>query len=341
MKTKVYALLFLALTISGINGYGQQIKKTEVLVLGTAHLSTIKNINKKHISRLIDSLSVYNFDAVAVEQMPSELLLDIKSRPAKPWQELYSYYSDRINMGDKYQKIFNINYKKAVSIKDSLLIKNQLSTSDRALLIKSSLASYDIWSALLNYQYLDKKVELDTTYLNLLENYNTSSNEINLVGINLAKNQNLNQIHYIDNLQDETILSIDYPEFFDEYKISQEKIGELLSTATIFNEVNQITNQSVESMDLFPLYKFLNSEKYMKEDYNGQWELWFKTNFKSKTDRSRFSLWEMRNLQITANIMRLVAQYPEKKILVIIGASHKSFIEKHLRQIQGIKILEF
>jgi hypothetical protein len=341
MKTKVYALLFLALTISGIKGYGQQIKKTEVLVLGTAHLSTIQNIDKKHLSRLIDSLSVYKFDAVAVEQMPSELLLDIKSRPAKPWQELYSYYSDRINMGDKYQKKFNLNYEKAISIKDSLLIKNQLSISDRALLVRSYLASYDIWSALLNYQYLDKKVELDTTSINLLEKYNTSSNEINLVGINLAKKLNLKQIHYIDNLQDETILTIDYPEFFDEYIISQEKIGELLSTATIFTEVNQLTNQSVESMDLFPLYKFLNSEKYIKEDYNGQWELWFKTNFKSKTDRSRFSLWEMRNLQITANIMRLVAKYPEKKILVIIGASHKSFIEKHLRQIQGIKILEF
>ena len=341
MKTKVYALLFLGLTISGINGYGQQIKKTEVLVLGTAHLSTIQNIDKKHISRLIDSLSVYNFDAVAVEQMPSELLLDIKSRPAKPWQELYSYYSERINMGDKYQKLFTLKYEKALSTKDSLLSKNQLTLSDRVLLLKSSLASYDIWTALLNYKYLDQKAGLDAPTINLLEEYNTSLNEVNLVGINLAKNLHLDQIHYIDNLQDETILTMDYPEFFDEYKISREKIGELLSTATIFNEVSQLTNQSVESMDLFPLYKFLNSERYMKEDYNGQWELWFKTNFKSKADRSRFSLWEMRNLQITANIMRLVAMYPEKRILIIIGASHKSFIEKHLRQMQGVKLLTF
>ena len=179
------------------------------------------------------------------------------------------------------------------------------------------------------------------TTKNLLNKYNQSSNELNLIGVNLAKRLRINKLNYIDNLQDETILSVDFPSFFSEYAASQNKINELVSKSSIFSEVNQLEAENLKKMDLYPLYKLLNSERYMKEDYTGQWELWLKTNFNSKTDRSRFSLWEMRNLQITVNIMRLVAKYPEKTILVVIGASHKSFIEKYLQQMPDIELLKF
>ena len=340
MKYKIIALLFLVQLYPGLKGYSQQFEPTEVLILGTVHLSTLQGVTASHLSRLIDSLYDYKFDAIAVEQMPPDLLLDIQSRKAAPWQELLSHYSNSLNIGNTYQEIFEIDYDSARHETDSLLMQNELSVSDRVRLMKSALASYDIWSAVLNYQYLENEVGPDTAVVNLLEDLGASSNEINLIGVNLARQLNLNRIHYIDNLQDETMLAIQYPSFFEDYRMSQTEIGELLSAVTIFDEVNTLTEQSIEAMDLFPLYKFLNSERYMREDYEGQWKLWLKTGFKSKTDRSRYSLWEMRNLQIAANITRLVAKYPEKRILVIIGASHKSFIEKHLSQIPDIKLMK-
>ena len=42
-----------------------------------------------------------------------------------------------------------------------------------------------------------------------------------------------------------------------------------------------------------------------------------------------------------ANIMRLVAAYSEQKILVIIGSSHKSFIESYLEQMSDVEVLKF
>ena len=89
------------------------------------------------------------------------------------------------------------------------------------------------------------------------------------------------------------------------------------------------------------LYEFLNSEEYMEEDYDAQWKIWFETNFPSKSDMARYSLWEMRNLQISANIMDVVARYPNKRILVIIGSSHKSFLEKYLKQIESVNLLSY
>ena len=47
----------------------------------------------------------------------------------------------------------------------------------------------------------------------------------------------------------------------------------------------------------------------------------------------------MLNLQIAANITKVCSFYPGKKVLVVIGASHKSFIEKYLKQNPDIEIL--
>jgi hypothetical protein len=93
MKTKfIITTLIFAFIISGVKLHAQHINKTKVLVLGTAHLSSINGVKETHLKRVLDSLTIYKFDAIALEQMPPELLLDIKSREDEAWQELYSNY---------------------------------------------------------------------------------------------------------------------------------------------------------------------------------------------------------------------------------------------------------
>lgn len=65
------------------------------------------------------------------------------------------------------------------------------------------------------------------------------------------------------------------------------------------------------------------------------------TNFPDRSDHSRYYLWEMRNLQIAANILRTIAKYPGKNLLVIIGGSHKHFLTKYLQQVPGVELMEF
>jgi len=80
---------------------------------------------------------------------------------------------------------------------------------------------------------MKNKSNIDTSTVNLLDGFNQSSNELNLIGVNLAKRLHINKLNYIDNLQDETILSVDFPSFFSEYAASQNKINELVSKASI------------------------------------------------------------------------------------------------------------
>ncbi|UMB61173.1 hypothetical protein MHL31_02960 [Lutibacter sp. A80] len=57
-----------------------QVKKTEVLVFGTAHLSQMQNFEIKMLDKAIDKLDNFEFDVVCIEKMQGQLLYDIKCR---------------------------------------------------------------------------------------------------------------------------------------------------------------------------------------------------------------------------------------------------------------------
>lgn len=338
MKTSIVISLFLLISTSL---FSQSITRTKILVLGTPHLEQLDNFHPDYLTRVLDSLKNKNFDVVAIENMPAELLLDIKSRTENHWQDLYSSFNKFIEFGLSHQKTVNKTFEEAKKNIESLNLKENISDIERIDYINSYLCIYEVWSATLYYKELKDKSKLSKTVIDLLEKLARSKNEINTIGLEIAITNKLRQINYIDNLQDETILLNEFPMFMNEYQSNSKSINELINKSKFYEKVSSLENEAIKNKDLYTLYKFYNSKEYMKQDFEGQWELWFKTNFNSKSDRSRYSLWEMRNLFITANILRVVASNPEKKILVIIGASHKSFLEKYLKQIPDIELFDF
>lgn len=338
MKTSF--VLFILLLISN-SLLSQDMTKTKVLVLGTPHLEQLESFHPSYLKRVLDSLKIENFDVVAIENMPADLLLDIKGRTENHWQDLYESFNKYIEFGLSHQKTVNQTYEEAKKNIDRLNLKENISDIEKIAYINSYLCSYDIWSATLFYKQLKDKGALSEIVRELLERLANAKNEINTIGLEIAKMSKLRQIHYIDNLQDETLLLNEFPIFLTDYQANSQFIEDLITKSGFYEKVSSIENQAVNDKDLYHVYRFYNSQDFMNQDFEGQWALWFKTNFSSKTDRSRYSLWEMRNLSIAANIVRVVASNPEKKILVIIGASHKLFLEKYLKQIPDIELLEF
>ncbi len=323
------------------NLFSQTLKKTQVLILGTPHLDQLENFKTQYLKRVLDTLQKEKFEVVAVESMPQVLLFDIKNRKESYWQELFNDFNKFIKFGQAYQTIANLSFESARKNIKELNLKTNLSNEDRINIINSFVCTYDLWSATLHYKQLTDKSQLSKTLIDYLDTLSNSKNEINTLALEIAKSNNLSQIYYVDDLQDETILYADFPEFSNDYQTNEPIIKEIISQSQFYKKVTNTMNDAILNKDLYPLYKFFNSQQYMIKDFEGQWALWLRTNFKSKTDRSRFSLWEMRNLLISANILRVIASNPEKRILVIIGASHKSFIEKYLNQIQDIELLQF
>lgn len=320
--------------------------KTEVLILGTTHLSQIKGFEKKSLQPVLSRLEDFEFDAICIEGMPTELLNDIVSREDDTYKDLIKYYGEaRLSYQNEYKEKLQISFVDAHKKIDSLVNLESIQYQNRIKLIDYYLATGDIASAVLQYKYVKDDTEsieqhFDKKIIETLQTSANYNNETYSLAVELAKRENLQKLEYIDNLQDEPLLYADFSEFITEYVKNKDQF-EYISSLPIFKKIDSIQSSSIDNNDLLPLYKFLNSEEYQKADYEAQWKLWLNTNFESKTDLSRYALWEMRNMQIAANIMKVSAYYPGQKILVIIGSSHKSFLEKYLNQCPTIDLLQF
>lgn len=348
MKTKIIHLaIFSFFTLFSGNLFAQPVnKKTEIQILGTPHLSQLKGFNPDMLEELKRILDRKSFNVICVESMPSELLYDIRSRNDNAYSEvLSSFGGSRLNVADSVQILLGIDVVDAEKKFNMLTKRENLSDKKRLSLIEYALAMADPISATLNYIQLQDKSILEQSsipqeYFDDLQNNQKQSNEIYSLAVKLAVKQDLNLIELIDNFQDEALLFKLFPDFIQDYTNIQEVFKDIVNLP-VFVKGDELKKQGVKNNNLIEYYRFVNSEEYMNQDFEAQWKIWLNTNFESGSDRARYYLWEMRNLQITSNILRVISANPGKKVLVIIDSSHKSFIEKYLRQISDILIMNF
>lgn len=248
-------------------------------------------------------------------------------------------------IADTVQKVRQIEFLEAGDSISKLLSHEILTVGERKALFYNYLAMTDIPSAALQYQYIKDRNELFSSdfdkylILQIKKEINTNS-EFYALALPLAFHQKQNRIEPINDFQDEALLLKYFPNFSQDCKNHSEKLS-AISQMQVYKTMAELNEQGINDNDLSALYSFMNSKEYMTQDYDAQWKIWLETNFSSKADRARFSLWEMRNLQIAANILNVVSRHSGEKIIVIIGASHKSFLEKYLSQMENIELLKY
>jgi hypothetical protein len=314
--------------------------------LGTSHLGNIEGFKTSMLDKVITRLDSFNFEVIGIEKMSGELLNDIKSRNDQAFDGI-----TKGKFGVRYLEVADtIRIHRQVTFLDAekfilkLLTKKKLDSKDRKQLIFNYLRITDLPSAVLQYAMIEDKSTFTTEFekyiTGILEKEMTSKNEYYSLAMQLAIKEKLNRLNPIDNFQDESLLFKYYPNFMEDFKANAELFSNI-NELPVFQKVNELTKSSIKSGDFFNLYSFLNSTEYKNGDFNAQWKIWLETDFKSGSNKARYYLWEMRNLSIAANILNLVARNPNKKILIIIGASHTGFLEKYLMQVEKIELLKF
>ena len=347
MKTILISfLIFFSSTLGHtLKVQGQEkINKTQIQILGTPHLNQIIDLEHEMLEKLISKLDRQEFDAICIEQMPGQLLYDIRAREDKAFDAVLKQFGrQRLVYADKMQEQLNLNFHEANGTLEKLLKKQTYDDNERIKLIKLFTATTNLASASLHYALLkDKSSEqlesLPKDLVQVLKKKLESRNEIYALALPLAVQENIKQLIPIDNFQDETLLLKEHPEFMSDYRKNQDLFKDIPKLPH-YQKIKELTEKSRKRNNLLPLYSYMNSEAYQQNDYEAQWAIWLKTGFESGSDRARYSLWEMRNMQIAANILKTTTHYPGKKILVIIGASHVSFIQKHLEQVPDIEMI--
>ncbi len=320
------------------------LEKTQVLILGTAHLSQIDNFDPQMIEPVLQRLENFDFDVICIEKMPGQLLYDIDRRNDPDFQ-LTERDQNHLKWADSVQQYQQMSFTDSENKIHTLLKKESLSDLQHKQLLYHYVATANIPSAVLQYKYLQGNPslfnsEFDTSLMSFLSEKIDNPNEYYSMAVPLAFRSDHNIIEPIDNFQEMSFQKKYYPMFAEDMKNISEKVTTLTSLP-VYETMQKLTKEGNEKRDLSALYSFLNSETYMAQDYDGQWQFWLDTKFTSKSNRGRYYHWEMRNLQIAANILQVAAKNPSQKILVIIGSSHKGYLEKFLKQVKDIEVLTY
>lgn len=323
--------------------------RTKVCVLGTIHLAQqTGDVGAAALNALIEQLGRFRPDLVAVERVPGETTESwLRQAPAMD-ELLNSFAADAASAGRLAQHALNINREQAEGQFAATLQSfrnrpaDQVSSSDRMRAATLSAASFDLDSAALQWSYThaDQRSPRDVLSDELVAAFNKASqsrSEDVAVGVALARRLNLQRVVPIDDQSDATF-QLQHGEALME-QLQQSPEFKKLQESMLMTELPQRISQTVKGGDVLGLYRWINSPEYARADVDAQWHIFMRTRLPSGLDRSRAACWEARNLAIAGNLRKAMASERPSRVLVIIGASHRPFLEAYLGQMMDVEIV--
>lgn len=322
--------------------------RTQLLVLGTPHLRVLGDkLKASSLDSLLEVLQKYAPSVVGVESMSPSMMARLELTGESP--EMLKYYAhDNLLYGKLAQKALGVSRDKAENEAEQFIAQLQETekppppgAAARENLVLQFVAAYDLQSAALQWSYLPAETRDRTTVVpkqiaDFLNGLLGKSDEAYQIAVPLACRLGLQKIMHIDDhLDDQDRYQHRMSDLVNQ--IGTAKLKEVTDSPFYKDSQPQLESAAAKG-DLLPYYLFMNSQSYSTQDINLQWGIFLRTNLPSKLDRTRLILWEARNLEIAAHIREVMALSPGKRMIVIIGAAHKPFLDTYLRSMMDIRI---
>lgn len=332
-----------------LQGLTRETKKTEVMILGCPNFKTLqKYIESKLFDSLFLVIKSFSPNQIGIQSLTPNYMRFLLSANSNLHNLNKGEINNFINLGLVTQKKLKVDFEVASKTADSLLKQINLSNASevyslREKIILNQVASFNFYSAALQWSYLKNDDKKKTSIIpnkirEELEKILSSPDEINLIGIKLARQIGLQQLIPVDDQQDKDIYSEIMPSLMKE--IIDDSLYLKAANSDVYKKTDELFKQSFQNKNLLPYFLYINSREYAIKDAEAQWGVFYKLNLESGLDRTRAALWEVRNLNIASNIRRATSLNPGSKLLVIVDPSHKPFLEAYLSSLGDIKIVQ-
>lgn len=310
--------------------------RTEVLVLGTTHLSRYADrFRPALLDRLIEALEAWDPAAIGVERDPPEVHARIGA-------------GEQPGVGRAVQRALGIGLDRAVVTADSLLAATStaenVSAETRLELVRRLVAAHRLPTAVLHWTRLPEELrsgaDLPEEARQALEaRADGPANEIYSIGVRLARERGLTRVHPIDDHTSGRVYDL-------ERAVSEEGLRELLIGHPMYDSVRAFIAEgrrraadAIEAGDLLPFYRWRNRPPTVADDARGQWGIWMALAPETPAAQKRIAHWEVRNLKMVTHIRKMTLHHPGERVLVVVGAGHKAFFEAYLDQMLDVEIV--
>lgn len=312
----------------------------QVLVLGTAHLKHLpKSFDPVNLSALLDLLGNWQPQAIAIESLSGPQCAYLRQYPERYADTVKTYCWDtapaRVATG--------LDVPAATAEAERMLAAWPAAPTpgQRRKLASLFLAGGEPASALVQWLRLSAEERhagdgLDERLAGMLEALREGRGEDYLIAAPLAARSGLERVYPMDDhtsdaplpAADEKAYGAAIMKAWDNRATAERKS----TSATL--EANLGTPAGVLAM-----YRAYNAR--------GQGELVFRSDFGAALEepspqhfgRNYVGSWETRNLRMASNIREVMATKPGMRMLVIVGASHKGYLDAYLNQMHDVSIV--
>jgi hypothetical protein len=310
-------------------------ERTQILVLGSQHLRRIDALDRATLEGLLDALEGWGPAAIGVEVLSPQVIATMETRLAYA-PALEAFASEQLAAGRLARDHLGIGWSVAMRAADSLhatleAAPPELRPGLRRQLVPVLVAAYDLDNAALQWAYsadADGGRELPDTLRTFLERRLEAPSETSAIGLELARRLGLARVDPIDDHL-ETDLFLVIADDLSAELAGSDAYRELVESGELEKSEHELRKAHATG-DLLPFYLSLNAPEALARNVDLEWTFFFRTELPSGLDRYRVALWEVRNLAMASHVRRMTAPIPGERALVLVGASHKPFLDAAL-----------
>ena len=310
----------------------------QILVLGSPHLSQLPDkLDPKLLDPLLDRLATFKPDVITVEGLSGEeceILLRFKPQHGTAWDD-YCWPMDEI------QKATGLTVPAATAEVDKMLANwpKDPTPAKRRRLAMLFLAAGDRASAAVQWLRLPAAERhagdgLNSAMVEIIERKGKAPNENYAIGAALAARLGLERVYPIDDH------IADSPDQGPDYGKAVQAAWEAEPRPPVFAEYKRRQSNVRTPEKLISYYRWLNEPDTQRAAIASDMGRAAKEPSPQHYGRQYVSWWENRNLRMAANIRSAFANKPDARVLVIVGSTHKGYLDAYLDMMQDVSLVD-
>lgn len=311
----------------------------QILVLATPHLSGLPpSFKAADLQPVIDRLAAWQPQAIAIEAVSGPQCDFMRSYPDRYRDSTETYCWDPAPA----QQATGLRVPAATAEAERLLAKwpQSPTAAERRRLASLFLAGGEQTSALVQWLRLPESERhsgdgLDDALVARLNTLRDRNNENSLIGAVLAARLGLERVYAMD---DHTA---------DAPVDDEDAAGAAISKAWANPATDKRKAMSAELESklgtpdaVLEMYRAYNARGLAKLTFDSDFGAALEEPSPQKFGRGYVAYWETRNLRMASNIRDMLGLQPGIRALVIVGQSHKAYLEAYLDQMHDARIVD-
>jgi hypothetical protein len=314
---------------------------SEVLVLGTPHLSGIEGLKPEWLSPLLDRLAAWKPQAITIEGLsgPECFLL---RHYEKSWPETADDYCSRVEkVAALAAASTGLDMPAAEAAAEQAVAKigPDAKPAEHRRLAALFAAAGNLGSATVQWLRLAPAERhagdgVDAPLAAALDELAVRRNENYLIAAALAARLGLERVYPTDDHLSDRVQAEAPP--------GQDKAMQAIWSGArppLAKQAEAMEKGLQDGAGLLAYYRFMNradvGEAFVRADMGKA----FATPSPEHFGRRYVAWWEVRSLHMVANIRAAMGHYPGKRALVIVGATHKPYFDAYLGMMHEIRVV--